>query len=164
MRLGALGWELGCGLGLWCGWAFSLEPGHDMARAGLSKWWGMMRAQSCLTLCNSIDCRPPGSSVGGILQARILQWVAISSPMGSSAPRDRACVSCVSCIGRWILYHCATWESLGGVGIHLQRLGRGQGVKEWTFRQARSEAPSSTPSGISSPASLLLSRHLSQDL
>ena len=40
--------------------------------------------KSCLTLYDPVDCSPPGSSVHGILQARILQWVAISSPRGSS--------------------------------------------------------------------------------
>ena len=40
--------------------------------------------QSCPTLCNPVDCSPPGSSVHGILQARILEWVAISSSRGSS--------------------------------------------------------------------------------
>ena len=44
--------------------------------------------QSCPTLCNPLDCSPPGSSVNGILQARILQWVAISFSTGSSQPRD----------------------------------------------------------------------------
>ena len=65
---------------------------------------------SCPTLCKPIDCSPPGSSVNGIFQARILQWVAISSSRGSSPPRDRTRISCVSCIGRRILYHCASWE------------------------------------------------------
>ena len=41
-------------------------------------------AQSCLTLCDSMDCSPPGSSVHGILQARILEWVATSFSRGSS--------------------------------------------------------------------------------
>ena len=67
--------------------------------------------QLCLTLCKPIDCSPPGSSVNGIFQARILQWVAISSSRGSSPPRDRTRISCVSCIGRRILYHCASWET-----------------------------------------------------
>ena len=44
--------------------------------------------QLCLTLCNPMDCSPPGSSVHGILQARILEWVAISFSRGSSRPRD----------------------------------------------------------------------------
>ena len=48
---------------------------------------------SCLTLCNLIDCGPPGSSVHGILQARILQWIAISFSRGSSPPRDLTQVS-----------------------------------------------------------------------
>ena len=43
--------------------------------------------QSCLTLFDSMDCSLPGSSVHGILQARILEWVAISFPRGSSQPR-----------------------------------------------------------------------------
>ena len=45
-------------------------------------------AQSCLTLCDPMDYSPPGSSVHGILQARILEWVAISISRGSSRPRD----------------------------------------------------------------------------
>ena len=61
--------------------------------------------QSCLTLCDSMDCSPPGSSVHGILQARILEWVAMPSSRGSSQPRDQSCVSYMSCIGRWVLYH-----------------------------------------------------------
>ena len=52
-------------------------------------------AQLCPILSNSMDCSPPGSSVHGILQARILEWVAISSSRGSSQPRDQTCVSCI---------------------------------------------------------------------
>ena len=65
-------------------------------------------AQLCLMLCNTLDCSPPDSSVHGIFQARILEWVAISSSRGSCQPQ--MCVSCISCIGRWILYHWATRE------------------------------------------------------
>ena len=50
-------------------------------------------AQSCPTLCDPVDCSPPGSSIHGILQARILEWVAISFSRGSSRPRDRSQVS-----------------------------------------------------------------------
>ena len=50
----------------------------------------------------------PGSSVHGIYQARILEWIAISYPRGSSQPRDW---TQVSYIGKWILYHWATWEA-----------------------------------------------------
>ena len=50
-------------------------------------------AQSCPTLCNHMDCSLPGSSAHGILQARILQWVAIPFSRESSQPRDRTQVS-----------------------------------------------------------------------
>ena len=50
-----------------------------------------------------MDYSPPGSSVHGISQARILEWVAILSSGGSTRSRDRTRVSCTSCIGRWIL-------------------------------------------------------------
>ena len=49
--------------------------------------------QSCPTLCDPRDCSPPGSSVHGIFQARILEWAAISFSRGSSRPRDRTQVS-----------------------------------------------------------------------
>ena len=55
-----------------------------------------MRAQSlrsCPTLCDPMDCSPPGSSVHGILQSRILEWVVMPSSRGSSQPRYRTCVS-----------------------------------------------------------------------
>ena len=65
-------------------------------------------AQSNLTLCDPMDCGPPGSSVHGVLHARILEWVAISSSRGSSQPRDRIPISSISSVGRWILYHCDT--------------------------------------------------------
>ena len=52
-------------------------------------------AQSCLTLCDPMDCTPPGTSVHEIFQARILEWVAISFSRGSSQPRDQIQVSCI---------------------------------------------------------------------
>ena len=69
-------------------------------------------AQSYLILCDPIDCSLSGCSVQGIPQARILEWIAISSFAGSSLPRDWTCVSCISCIGKQIHYHWATWEVL----------------------------------------------------
>ena len=66
----------------------------------------------CVILCNSMDCSLPGSSVHGILQARILECVAMPSSRGSSRPRDWTCVSCTVGIGRRILCHWATWEAL----------------------------------------------------
>ena len=53
-------------------------------------------AQSCLTLCDPMDCSPPGFSVHGIFQARVLEWVAISFSRGSSWPQDRTKVSCIA--------------------------------------------------------------------
>ena len=58
--------------------------------------------KSCLTLCDPMDYSPPGSSVHGILQARILEWVAISFSKRSSQPRARTHVSYIS---RQILYN-----------------------------------------------------------
>ena len=91
------------------------------SRAGSPASWQAMRAQLlrcggcslvsklCLTLRDPMDCSPPGSSVHGIFQARILEWVTIFFSRGSFRPRDR---TCDSCIGRQILYHQATW------GVH----------------------------------------------
>ena len=59
----------------------------------------------CLTFCDPTDSNPPGSSVHGILQARILDRVAMFFSRGSSQPRDQTCVFYVFCIGRWFLYH-----------------------------------------------------------
>ena len=75
--------------------------------------------QSCLTLFDLMDCNPSGCSIHGILQARILEWVANSSSKGYSWPRDWTCVSYTSCIGRQVVFFFffffffttnATWE------------------------------------------------------
>ena len=58
-------------------------------------------AKSCLTLWDLHGCSPPVSPVHGILQARLLEWIAISFSRGSSRPRDGTHVSCT---GRWVLY------------------------------------------------------------
>ena len=71
-----------------------------------------VRAQSlqlCLTLCDPVDCSPPGSSVHEILQARILEGTAMPSSRGSSQLRYQ---TPVSCLGRWVLYH---WRHLGSL-------------------------------------------------
>ena len=59
--------------------------------------WQMFESevtQSCLTLCDPVDCSPPCSSVHGIFQARVLEWVAISFSRGFSRPSDQTQVSC----------------------------------------------------------------------
>ena len=80
----------------------------------------VLYAQSCPTPCNPMDCSLPGSPVHGILQARILEEVAMPFSRGSSQPRDR---TQVSCIGRWFLYRLShqgacrvLWTSLNGKG------------------------------------------------
>ena len=78
---------------------------HQSFRAQASLWskshihtWLLEKphggiAQSCLTLCDCMDCSPPGSSVHGVFQARVLEWAAISFSRGSSPPRDWTLVS-----------------------------------------------------------------------
>ena len=63
----------------------------------------------CLTLCDPVDCSPQGSSVHGISQTRILEWVSISFPRGSSQPRDWTQVSCIT--GRFFI-DCAASKAL----------------------------------------------------
>ena len=65
----------------------------------------------CPALCDTMDYSPPGFSVHGILQVRILELVVISYPRVSSRPRDGTHISCISFTGRCIPYHCATWEA-----------------------------------------------------
>ena len=69
-------------------------------------------SQSCLTLCDPMDCSPPGSTVRGILKTRILEWVAMPSFRGSSQPRDQTCIAQVSCIaGSFFTIWVITWEA-----------------------------------------------------
>ena len=81
-------------------------------------FWGplcVLGTQLCLTLCNTMDWSPPGSSVHGILQSRILEWVAISFSRGSSWPRDWTQVSRIA--GRFltIWVTVAQFENWSGV-------------------------------------------------
>ena len=69
--------------------------------------------QSCLTLCNTLDYSLPGSSIHGILQARIVKWVAISFSRGSSWPRDQT--------GSWTLQAEALPSEPQG-SLHLPRM------------------------------------------
>ena len=71
------------------------------------KYCSCLVAELCLTLCDPMDCIPPGSSVHGISQARKMEWAVISFSTGSSQPRDCAHVSY---IGRWILHHLSHQE------------------------------------------------------
>ena len=92
-------------------------------------------AQSCPTLCNPMDCSPPGYSAHEIFQARIWEWVAISFSRGSSLPRDQ---TQVSCIGRQIFY-CLShmgcphlyYGKLKRIHSVLSRMGIKCGSIEW---------------------------------
>ena len=92
--------------------AFQAPPSMGFSR---QEYWRCVcvhtkSLQLCLTLCNPMDCSPSGSSIHGILQARILEWVAMHSSRGSCQPRDHTHVSYIPCIGRRVLYH---WHHLG---------------------------------------------------
>ena len=70
---------------------------------------------ACSVMYDSLQpyrCSPPGSYVHAIFQARILKWVAISFSRNSSQPRDWNHVSCFYCLGRRVLYDCATSEDI----------------------------------------------------
>ena len=86
----------------------------------------VLSLQSCPTLCDPMDCSSPGSFVHGILQARLLEWVATDSSRGSSWPRNRTCVSYTSCMAGRFFTICATWEDwLWGHEINcVKRLNR----------------------------------------
>ena len=80
-------------------------------------------AQSRLTLCNPIDCSPGSSSVHGIFQASILEWVAISFSRGPFRPKDWTHVSCVSYTAGRFFTHWAIRETHGGTQIERQTVG-----------------------------------------
>ena len=101
-----------------------LHNSHKMETAQTSMNWWMgtenriypyvhSDTQSCSTLCHPMDHSPPGFSVCGILLAGILAWAAFRV---SSWPRDQTCISSVSCIGRWVLYH---QHHLGSPAMHI---------------------------------------------
>ena len=94
-------------------------------------------AQSCLTLCGPKDHSLPGSSVHGIFPAWILEWVAISYSRGSPQFRDWTHISYISCIGRWILYHCSTWEAPRDTGdIEKALIEPADGFSSWSWSLA----------------------------
>ena len=89
----------------------------------------VLGAQSCPTLCDPMDCSPPGSSLHGILQARTLEWVAIPFSRESSWTRDPTQVSCIA--GRfftiWVTRKPNKSRKEGGLDQCPSR----EGLKEW---------------------------------
>ena len=122
--------------------------------------------QSCPTLCDPVDCSPPGFSVHGIPQARILEWVATSFSRGSSPPRDRTCVSCIGQPGKpnirkgipwtnraWqatVRGVAKTWTQLSTHAFMFTRLLK----KEMTQEQHRKERPCRMWGGRAVPLSV----------
>ena len=83
---------------------------------GLRSWYVHAHLPwSCPTFCYPMNCILPGSSVHGIFQTRILEWVVMASPRGYFWPRDRTLVSYVSCTGRRFLYR---WSHVGSHVSH----------------------------------------------
>ena len=78
----------------------------------LGRTWKMLVTQLCPTLCDRMDYSLPGSSAHGVLQARILEWVAIPFSRGSSRPRDQTRVSCIT--GRFFTFWATreAWKDL----------------------------------------------------
>ena len=100
------------------GWLKNCFTAHTLpciisVRLGLNWSYKVLVAQSCLTLCDPLDYSPLGyyGQFHRIFQARILEWVAISFSRGSSWSRDQILISCISYIGRQVLYHWATGEA-----------------------------------------------------
>ena len=84
-----------------------------------SKTVKILDTQLCPTLCDPMNCRPPGSIVHGILQARLLEWVAIPFPRGSFQPRHQTQVSCIA--GRFFtIWATGDLGSIPGLGRYNQ--------------------------------------------
>ena len=99
-------------------------------------------AQSCLTLCDPMDCSPPGSCVNGILQVRILEWVAILFSRGSSQLRDWTQVSYIA--DRFFTIW-ATREALeSGWWILNENVRKGRMTKGWNEGSKQSWEPRRT--------------------
>ena len=101
-----------------CGPDSSCLPAKLIANFKMQK---ALHAKTCPTFCNPMDCSPPGSSVYGILQRRILEWVAIPFSRGSSQPRDRTC-----------LYITCIWQA-GSFPLAPPGKPR-QSLQQWYFR------------------------------
>ena len=116
-----------------------IRVGDDVSVTLINPLWTfpvvvVIQSLSPFWLCNPMDCNLPGSSVRGISQAKIQDWVAISSSRGASQPRD--CTH-VSCKGRWILYHWATWEVVKTPCSHFRVHSFHPGTEDPTYCPAK---------------------------
>ena len=117
----------------------------------------VLAAQSCLTLCDPMDCSPHQAPLSMGFSRIILGWVAIPFSRGSSWLRDWIHVSC---IGRWVLYHWATREALSDDGLTLKWTAPGGRCMD-SFLHFLYIATEACPPGIGSPGSLLHHLHCS---
>ena len=110
-------------------WAFHQ---HETSCPGFScRKVKVLLTQSCPTLCDPKDCSPPGSSVFGILQARILDWVAMPSSRRSFQPKDQTRVIFVSCFGRRVPYYQHLLGSLPLLWPHLKEMATHSSTPAW---------------------------------
>ena len=119
-----------------------------------------MQAKSPLTPYDTMGLSPPGSCVHGILQARILEGVAVPSSTGSSPPRDRTYISSASCVGRRVLGHQRHLGSLQKGMLSLKRqpilqLGN-RGPEQLSLGSQKLSGNMRTRSWVDSPSPFLL--------
>ena len=101
-----------------------LSQGHNLEAVLCAK-----SLQSRLILCNAVDHGLTGSSVHGILQARILEWVAMPSHRGSSQPRIEPMSLMSPALAGGFFTTSATWEALGGPGATLLIFGKSHAIR-----------------------------------
>ena len=100
---------------------FFSRGGHDFIILGFNRALYVcvcvLASQLCPTLCDPLDCSPPGSSVQGILQERILEWIAIPFSRESSCPRDWTQVSCIASrfFAIWATSKAPEWRGWKGL-------------------------------------------------
>ena len=122
-------------------------------------WVCMLVTPSCPTLCDPMRCSPPGSSVHGTLQARILEWVATPFSRGSSWPGDRTQISCTA--GR-LFTIWATREAPKCWGRTLSLLSPSSEIYQWANEDTTREGPQSAHFRFLIPSIFLLYWLLSQ--
>ena len=111
------------------------QPSHKQLYPPLLLCCCCLVAKSCPTVCNPLDCSLPASSVHGISQAWILEWVAVPFSGGSSPPRGW---TPVSCIGRWVLYLWGTRKAPVAL-ISLMKMpghGKGQIMPQYSYENS----------------------------
>ena len=108
---------------------------HQVMGPDAVSWSCHEVTQSCLTLCDPMDSSPPGSSIHGIFQATVLDWVAISFSRGSSRPKDQTQVSHIAgrCFTVWATKEAQIFLYLFGcIRSYMQHVGSSSLIRDWT--------------------------------